>query len=121
MKVLVIDDDQEIREPIVSSFWKKKGATEIVWLTRWPSCFLSYLEENPDITHISLDHDLGYTDLSSELSKDIYLTPEKFQEVLKPRTIIIHSMNPVGAQNIFNKLMLSGATLFVVPLSSMKG
>lgn len=121
MRVLIIDDDIEIREPIISAFWKRQNPDAVlVWLTSWPIDFIEYLEQNPDITYISFDHDLGNTDVSSELNKLQYLMPEKYASSFKNKNIVIHSMNPVGAQNIYYKLSHVAKSVFICPLSAME-
>ena len=120
--VLIIDDDQEVREDIITAYWKSKLGDDvnIIWLVRWPTLFLEFLIEHPEIKYISLDHDLGHTDVGSELNKDYYFTPALFNKVLSNMNIIIHSMNPPGSMNIFHKLEHACESVTILPLSLMK-
>lgn len=123
-KVLIIDDDKDIRSSILIPYWQSQfsGEFRYHWLTRWPTLFLEVLEENQDITHISFDHDLGHTDVSSELSRLMYHDLERCKKEFSKRHIIIHSMNAVGAENIMFKMeVFQPLSLAVVPLTLMKG
>lgn len=120
MRVLIIDDDMIVRKDTVLSFYQRKGSEYTLWLDRWPTLFLEFLRDNPDFTHISLDHDLRHTDVSVELNKMIFRSPDLFAEVFKDKHIIIHSMNVVGASNILHKLENHVASITILPLHMMK-
>lgn len=123
-KVLIIDDDKDIRASILIPYWQTQLPVEFSyhWLTRWPTLFLELLEENPNITHISFDHDLGHTDVSSELSRLMYHDLERCKREFSKRHIVIHSMNVIGAENIrFKMEVFEPLSVTVVPLIIMKG
>lgn len=121
MKVLIIDDDKDIRSSILIPYWQSQlSEFRYHWLTRWPTLFLEVLEENQDITHISFDHDLGHTDVSSELSRLMYLTPDRFEKEFSKRHIVIHSMNVIGAENIAHKVEYICKSVTILPLFKMK-
>lgn len=123
MKVLVLDDDTTRRSRLFN-FWlnvANKGDEEkfdFHWLTT-SSRFLETVIANKDITHISLDHDLGIADVSRELSKWMMTRPEDFDLAFKNKIVVIHSMNPPGAQSIADKLYGLCASVQIIPFCQM--
>ena len=119
MKVLVIDDDRAIRAPILLNYWLSI-VDEYQWFTSWPENFIQILEDNPSITCISLDHDLGTSEVSRELYRLFMTDYERFENCLKSRTIVVHSMNPVGAERIKGLVEPYCKSVKIIPLSNMK-
>lgn len=123
IKLLVIDDDKDVRWDIVTDWWlrtKGIGSNELVWLTRYPvESLVEYLKEHPDIKYLSLDHDLGHTDMTVELNKEMWTNPNEYERQFKNRDVIIHSMNAVGQQNILQKLKPVAKSAKIVSLNEM--
>lgn len=122
--LLIIDDDWETRKEILIEWWKKRNyninENNIISLLSIPKEGLSnYLMNHSEIIYISLDHDLGNEEVSKELNKDAWLTPSMFKSAWKNKTVIIHSMNSVGAINIHNKLSGIAEQVNIIPLSLM--
>jgi len=115
--VLIVDDDL-VREEKLTDFWKRQPITDIVWVTSWPNDFLGYLESHPEITHLSLDHDLGSTDgtdVSLELVKLSNNDYTRFAKAFSNKHILVHSMNPIGAKHILYCLENDVASITIVP------
>lgn len=119
MNILVIDDDT-CRHTIIKDFVKTKFTfDQLFWLTHWPDSLIETLQAN-NIQVLFLDHDLRTCDVSFMLSKMAYRDADNLYNALKDITIIVHSMNVVGASNI--KGILDGIGIHNViqyPLSSM--
>ena len=119
-RILIIDDDRHIRSNVLLDFWLHQiPEMTYEWLVRWPADFLAILEANPSITHLSLDHDLGHTDVSRELNRLIWEQGERLREALKDRTVIVHSMNRAGAEKLQGMIGQMCKSFSVVPFSTM--
>lgn len=121
-KVLIIDDDKSIRFPGLYKFWSNQGIDTYTWLTTWPKNFFDILINNPNITHLSLDHDLGSDDVSRELGRLFHeYSEEDIRKAFNNIHVVVHSMNPQGAGNIANRLEPFCASVSVIPFSQMVG
>lgn len=118
--ILIIDDDRHIRSNVLLDFWLHQiPEMTYEWLVRWPADFLAILEANPSITHLSLDHDLGHTDVSREINRLIWEQGDRLREALKDRTVIVHSMNRAGAEKLQGMIGQMCKSFSVVPFSTM--
>ncbi len=121
--LLIVDDDYSTRKETLLRWWVKThriDVNDVIVLTEYPEIGLTkYLQEHPGITYVSLDHDLGSSDVSSELSREFWELPHVFPYVWKNKTVVIHSMNVPGAINIANKFTYVGNSVTVIPLSKM--
>ena len=124
MVILILDDDKS-RHTKLFNFWlaqaTKAGAEKFDY--HWiKTCddLLAILLSNKAITHISLDHDLGESmDVSRALSKMCNEDPENFDTAFKDKIVVIHSANPIGAQNIANKLYGICESVSIIPICQM--
>lgn len=95
MNILILEDDLLRME----SFYKNFAGHNIVIVEHAKEC-ISYLKEQEwDI--LFLDHDLGGMQMVDSDEEDTGATVAKFinkNSQYKPAIVIIHSMNPVGAQ-----------------------
>lgn len=124
MKVVILDDDSN-RHSKLFNFWlqvaNKAGEEQFDchWL-KTADNFLDVIIANKDVTHISLDHDLGTTqDVSRIMNKWVYDRPEDFDKAFKDKIVVIHSMNPVGAQRIASHLYGICQSVDIIPICQM--
>jgi hypothetical protein len=104
MRILILDDE-EMRHATYSSLYK---GHEIAHVYRFKE-FVSCLEHSPQWDLVHLDHDLGDASMADTYI-DGFGAPQSyngFHAMLKlcelptdsrPKQIIIHSVNPAGAQ-----------------------
>lgn len=94
MKVaLVVDDERELRVPDVD---------KVVWV-KSSSEAIAFLKSNPVICQLWLDHDLGPDDTIMRLVDHI-AEEAFFERGYEIDEIVVHTMNPVGSDNIFRAL-----------------
>lgn len=121
-------DDVRIPSDCINYMYKRIGALNPIYLEEWTivknyNDFVEVVSNNyNDITHISYDHDLA----DEHYTKDMYSGEENYNkhyDFFKERTgldcakfvktfyynnnlelpiMFVHSMNPVGTQNIIN-------------------
>jgi hypothetical protein len=116
-EVLIIDDDFSIRRPILTRYWK---GFRHHWLTKWPDDFVKLLETNPNIKYLSLDHDLGNdSEVSRHINWLLYDDFDRFHAAVKDLEVVVHSMNPTGAESIYRKLHGIAKRVKVIPLNMM--
>lgn len=126
MKVFL--DDVRIPKDCINYMYRRIGALNSIYLEEWVvvknyNDFIEIIINNyNDITHISYDHDLA----DEHYTKDMYSGEEKYNkhyDSFKEKTgldcakfvktfynnnnlelpiMFVHSMNPVGTQNIIN-------------------
>lgn len=125
--MLLVLDDWDTRRHIIVPWWGKTyniNCASVYHLTEYPKQGLGqYLLDaitTKYIKYISLDHDLGNSDVSSSLNKELWNTPDLFKIAFRDKIVIIHSMNYPGASNILNKLQNIAEAVRIYPLSLMK-
>lgn len=126
MSVLIIDDEWETRSTILADWWKTKYQVEesdITALKEYPKnqSLCAYLLEHPEFTMMSLDHDLGNTEVGQMLTKEDWHEPELFRQAFADKIVILHSANPVGSSNMYNTLRHIAKLVLVIPITTMAG
>lgn len=135
MKVFL--DDVRIPEDCSKYMYARLGALNTLYLENWFVVrnydeFCLFIRHNyKDITHISFDHDLGEDLVEERLERGMSKRQAKAKKKLERTgldcarwlvdfykkkeqplpTIFIHSMNPVGTENIFNALKYESRNL----------
>ena len=122
MIVLIIDDDKS-RQLKLIRFWLNQAEKlgEEMFDYHWiKTCdnLLETLLSNKGISHISFDHDLGTTDVSRELAILYNERPDDFDKAFQDKTVVVHSANPIGAQNIANRLY-GICDVSIIPITQM--
>lgn len=119
-RILIIDDDRHIRSSVLLDFWLHQiPEMTYEWLVRWPTDFLAILEANPSITHLSLDHDLGHTDVSREINRLIWAEGERLHQALRDKYILVHSMNTPASEKLVDMLKPYCKEVVYYPLLKM--
>jgi hypothetical protein len=124
MRVLILEDDAN-RSPILINFWQtvakkqEEGDFNYVWLYE-SKHLIDTLISYPEITYISLDHDLGTSDVSRDIINWQMNDTDRFNLAFKDRHVIIHSMNPPASMNMMNRLAGCCASVQIVPFSQMR-
>jgi hypothetical protein len=114
-------DDIRVPRNCVSYMHKRIGALNPLYLEEWNVVrnyeeFVSAINDHHnEITHISFDHDLAEAHYDPKTWTESFVYKEKtglecakymkwfYDEHRKPYPIMfVHSMNPVGTQNIIN-------------------
>lgn len=119
MKVFL--DDVRMPEACIHYMYKRIGKDNPIYLEDWEIVrtyenFCKIVEENiGEITHISFDHDLADVFYNPKTKQEYFAYGEKtgydcavflknlYNELkLNLPILYVHSMNPVGTQNIIN-------------------
>ncbi len=127
MKILILDDDQIRLDSLTKRY--KHGTDNVVAVKKYGECVSHLRERQWDL--ISLDHDLGDQNSDADCydngweDRVPYNGWHVVQEILAcdfpeenlPKRVIVHSVNPVGANRMFDALRRRGIDVSWEPYS----
>lgn len=108
-KILVVDDD-EYRQKTFA----KQLADHDVWHAYNFKQAVDFLETQSPFSSIFLDHDLGETATGYDIA--VYIA-EKLPVEHRPRVIVVHSHNVVGAERMVRTLKAAGIAAAARPFA----
>ena len=119
MNYLFLDDDEQRQTTFKAYFDKNCLKDDKLVQTRTAKETIEALQ-NETFVMISLDHDLGgeiFVTKTEETGYEVALYIETMPEEKLPKTIVIHSYNPQGAERMYNAMKSRNIYLYKVPFN----
>lgn len=122
MKILILDD-MELRHNAFANFFRGHDVTHAFTFSE----FVDFLNESSPFDLICLDHDLGDFIKNPDFWLDSQGRKREFNgqhaavkvtelpDDMLPRQVLIHSINPVGAQAMLKIIRNKGLNVIVKP------